>query len=283
MSRLGSPLTHLTVAAAAAISVSGCQPTAAEPTVALVSELYFAAEDPDGVSAGFDLDERTSDEADAGGCGIADLESPEGGLGIDNSFASVLPALELTEGVAVQALIQAAINSGELLLMFEIDGLEQWSPGDCLGLSVLRGTGPPNLGSNDRVLGGQTYDRDPEAPQHTIECAEITGSTLQGTPFAYRLPLQIFDEYIDLTLLDGVIEIDMLGIGEYRGRFGGGVNVQEVKDNMAMIDGVGDEVRSLIDTVLSTRADLQPDAAGICQQISVVFEFTAVSAYLFEE
>ncbi|HCP47227.1 MAG TPA: hypothetical protein DIU15_14385, partial [Deltaproteobacteria bacterium] len=249
---------HLAIFSAAAMTALGCQPQGSEPTVAVVSELYFASEEPSGVSVGFDLDERTSDENDTGGCGIPDLQDPEGRAGIDNSFASVLPALELTEGVAVQALIQAAVNSGELLLMFEMDGLETWTPGACVGLSVLRGTGEPKLGSNDRLLGGQTYDRNLDAPHHAIDCAEITGATLEGSPFEYRLPLQIFDEYIDLTLLDGVIEIDMLGIGEYRGRFGGGVSVQEVKDNMAMIDGVGDEVRSLIDTVLNTRADLQP-------------------------
>jgi len=282
MRTVAIPASRLAVVVATAALGAGCQPGDSEPTVAVVTELYFASEEPNGVSVGFDLDGRTSDADDAAGCGIADLSGPDGGPGIDNSFASVLPALELTEGVAVQALIQAAINSGELLMMLEMDGLHEWSPGTCLGLSILRGEGPPKLGSDDRILAGQTYDRNLEAPHHVIDCAEMTGATLQGAPFEYRLPLHIFDEYIDLTLLEGVIEIDMLGIGEYRGRFGGGVEIQEIRDNMTEIDGVGDEVRSLIDAVLDTRADLAPDASGTCQRISVVFEFTAVSAYLFE-
>ena len=80
-----------------------------------------------------------------------------------------------------------------------------------------------------------------------------------------------------------MLEVHLLGDGRYRGLFGGGVDVEEIRTNVENLDGVGDEVPALINTVLDTRADLSPDSTGNCQRISVVFEFTAVSAYLFDD
>ena len=83
----------------------------------VVSELVFARVDDAGVSKGFDLDEATSDEGGLSGCGIGDYTDPDGSNGVDNAMARLLPALDLTEAVAMEDLILQMINSGELLLM----------------------------------------------------------------------------------------------------------------------------------------------------------------------
>ena len=100
--------------------------------------------------------------------------------------------------------------------------------------------------------------------------------------FTMRLPLSIFDESLDLTLLDGRFEVHRRDDGSYQGLFAGGVTTAEIRANMATLDGVGDEIPILIETAMDSRADLNPDPNGFCSRISVGFTFDAVSAYLFD-
>ncbi len=81
----------------------------------LVRTLVFGPE-LDGVAWGFDLDDHVSTVGDLEGCGKQDLVDPDGNTGIDNAFAGLLPTLEQTEAIAVETLIQDAVNSGALLL-----------------------------------------------------------------------------------------------------------------------------------------------------------------------
>ena len=60
--------------------------------VAVITEMWFARVSDDGVSAGADLDQSE------GGCGVDDFENLQGSSGVDNSFGTMIPILELTEG-----------------------------------------------------------------------------------------------------------------------------------------------------------------------------------------
>ena len=82
---------------------------------------------------------------------------------------------------------------------------------------------------------------------------------------------------------DGIFEIEMASDGIYTGRFAGGIDVAELMANVYSFDGVGDEVIVLLESVLENNADLLPDDSGVCQRLSVGFEFEAVSAYFFED
>lgn len=258
----------------------GCTGTPSEPEVALIQTLTLLREDEGSTSMGWDLDGIVSDDLDPSGCFISDLSHPDGTPGIDNAFGGLLPALEATQGAALGALIQRAVDSGELLLLLELANL-----GDqCLDFNVVRGAGAPALGGHGKILPGQTYDVNPDQPGFAGPCAATdNGTVVRLDDFTMRLPLKIFDESIDLTLLDGRFEMHRRDDGSYRGIFAGGVTTAEIRANMASLDGIGEEVPLLIETAMDNRADLEPDANGFCSRISVGFTFEAVSAYIFEE
>ena len=86
--------------------------------VAVVTEMWFARISDDGFSVGADLDQET------GGCGVEDLDNPQGVSGVDNSFGTLIPILELTEGAAIEVYIQNLINNGEVLIMVEMEDVD---------------------------------------------------------------------------------------------------------------------------------------------------------------
>jgi len=250
--------------------------------LAVLREMSFVREE-DGISDAFDLDGITSDENEPQGCYHADVLGPDGQEGIDNAFANVLPALEVAGGAAIEPLIQASINDGRLLLMIGLDGIEDRQNDECVRMRLSRGAGQPAVGGDGLILPGQTFDPEPERGESVVDCATIEGGVLRGSPFSLRLELNIFDEYIDLTMLDSVMELQLLPEYGYVGRMGGGVSVQEVKDNVATLDGIGDEIPAMIDSILDINADLAPDSFGNCTQMSVAFYFTAAAAFYFAD
>ena len=261
------------------LALLGCEAPVEEAEVLVVNTLELLREEDGRVSEGWDLDGVVSDESDPVGCFIPDLFHPDGSPGIDNAFGGLLPALEATEGAAIGALIQASVDSGELLLVMELVDMGD----DCVDLNVVRGGGVPAIGGHGKILAGQTYDRDVTQPGFEGACAaDDNGQVVRVSDFTMRLPLNIFDESIDLTMLDGRLEIHRRGDGGYRGIFAGGVATAEIRANMALLDGIGDEIPQIMETAMDARADLLPDANGFCSRISVGFTFEAVSAYLFD-
>ncbi|MCA9638968.1 MAG: hypothetical protein KC420_23230, partial [Myxococcales bacterium] len=73
---------------------------------------------------GFDLDDRVSTAGDAEGCRHADFTSPDGITGIDNQLARLLPVVDMMTGGAVDGLVQAAVNNGQLLIAITLDGVD---------------------------------------------------------------------------------------------------------------------------------------------------------------
>lgn len=264
------------------LAAGGCAPSAEapEPVTSLLRTVDFVREEADGISAGFDLDGRTSDDTDSSGCFIPDFTHPDGTQGIDNRFARILPAIENLGGAALEALVQAAVDSGELLLIAELRGLDDPWDDDCVDVSLLRGRGAPAIGSDGLLLPDQTFDRDLDAPAASVSCATLEGGVLRARPMTMRLPLAVFDEWIDLTLIDGTLEITTTDTG-WDVMIGGGVGVVEIQDNVASLDGIGDDIPVLIETVLGVHADLAPNAWGGCDRISVTLRAEAVPAYLF--
>jgi hypothetical protein len=262
------------------MGLASCVPPS-EPELLVIRDLTFIREDAEGISDGFDLDGVVSDENDPQGCFREDLVDSQGNPGIDNAFSNILPALELTEASAIEPLIKAAIDEGRLLLMLEIDGLDDRSEDDCVDLRLSRGTGPPAVGGDGLILPGQTYERDLDAPESFMECGLLSGGVLTAAPLNMRLPLEVFDEQVDVSLYDGIFEITLLPDGTYQGRFAGGIDIAALMANVYTFDGVGDEVFDLLDSVLGINADLLPNEDGICQRLSVGFNFEAVSAYFF--
>lgn len=269
------------------LSLAGCvpeepEPAATEPEIAVVSHLGFGREEPEGQSLGHDLDGRISAEDDAQGCGVVDLTHVvTGEPGIDNSFAGLLPALELAGAGPLEDLIQNSVLSGELLILLEMQGLND-PAAECIDLTLARAVGPPRLGGDGAILPGQTFERDLEAPSAQVPCAQANGATLRGEDLELRLPLRVFDEFIDITLYDGVIEAEMDEDGSMTGVISGGLSVLELEQNVAALDGIGDQIPALIGPLLDANADLAPTGFGSCSELSVVLTFETVSAYVFD-
>ena len=99
-----------------------------DTVVALVSSLGFARRDEEGHTSGFDLDGDVTELGDSRGCGIPDQTSAEGVPGIDSAFSGILPALEATQAVAVNGLIEDSILSGELLILLELSRVDDLHP-----------------------------------------------------------------------------------------------------------------------------------------------------------
>ena len=100
--------------------------------VAIITEMWFARVN-EGVTNSVNLD------GDEPGCGQEDYVSPNGDAGVDNSFGSLIPILELTEGAAIEVYIQDLINNGEVLIMLEMEDLDDPYEDECVNFNLLRG------------------------------------------------------------------------------------------------------------------------------------------------
>lgn len=252
-----------------------------ETEVLVLSQIRFAREQG-GISEGFDLDGETSVGGGSTGCGVADATTADGTPGIDNSFARLLPALELTEGAAIEAIIQEAINSGGLLAMVRLDDVEDPVDDACVDLSVLGAVGVPMVGADGVILPAQTFDPDPDTPESRVPGASIDGGVIEDGPVDLDLPFRFLDADVVFHVQSGRLRLVRAEDGSYSGLVGGGIAIQTLSD-LAHDTGIGAEVEDLLDAVLGVSADLAPGPDGACEQISVTLEFEAIQAFFYQE
>lgn len=246
----------------------------------VIQKLTFVRQEA-GLSEGFDLDGDVSAMGGATGCGVADLSSPGGETGIDNAFSFLLPALELTEAAAVEGLIQATIDSGDLLIAAELGELDDPVDDDCVDLWVGRASGVPLRGTDGRILSGQTFDVDTTSPSVSVEQVPLAGGILEA-PVEMRIPVTIFDVSLDFTLENGRIRSEILPDGRIVGMFGGGVDIASLLQ-IALEENVDSGLYGVLEPLLTSWSDLAPDESGQCQQLSITFAFEAVPAFWYPE
>ncbi len=240
--------------------------------VAVITEMWFARIN-DGESWGADLD---GGEA---GCGVEDLTDPEGNGGIDNGFGALLPALELTEGAAIEVYIQNLINSGEILILVEMEDVDDPDEDACVNVNLLRGLGEPTVGTDKIIESGQTFDRDLDLPLSRTEGQSIVDGSLTATPLEFSLPFTIFDVNLTFNLQESTLRFDQGVEGHHTGYLAGGLFTEEIT---GFVEGREDiDIGDLVVTMVENRADLWPDESGVCQGISVVFEFKAKPAFFY--
>ncbi|MEZ4433847.1 MAG: hypothetical protein R3F65_15690 [bacterium] len=249
--------------------------------VAVARTLRFVRAE-DGVSEGFDLDAHVSGRTDPIGCRVADFEAPDGTPGIDNAFSQLLPLIEAGGGQALEGLVQSAVNEGDMLVVFELDGLDDLIDDDRLSLSVFRGTGDPFIGTDDRIEPWQTYDIDMAAPWSHDADARLTGGVIEAGPIDFELPIFVFDFEFMITARDARLRLELGPHGPVRGVLGGAISIQNMLDIVENIDG-GQQLPGIIRTLGATYADLDPDEAGNCQSLSVAIAFDLTGAFFFED
>jgi len=246
-----------------------------------MSAMTFSRATDEGISAGFDLDGEVTDAGDSSGCGIGDYVDPDGTPGIDNAFARLIPALEQTEAQAVEGLLENAITSGELLLMFEILGLDDPQDDDCVGFGMLQGTGEPLIGTDGELLWGQTLARDPDSPSTALDAMEVIDGRLVARPLTISLPLQVFDVSLSFDIEDGAFSADIAADGSFAGHFAGGLDIAYVLQ-IAAEENVDPELKPLLESLLYLNADLEPDADGECTKVAVTFDYQAIPAFFHD-
>ncbi|MEZ4321368.1 MAG: hypothetical protein R3F61_28095 [Myxococcota bacterium] len=239
----------------------------------LIQQIRFVRQ-TDGVSEGFDLDGQTDT------CDVDDYVSPEGTESVDNAFAALLPALELTEARTMEDIIADSIRSGRLLLLIDLDDLDQDADDACVDVTLQRGSGVPMLGNDGEVLPGQTFDLDLDVPPSRVESATLSNHRVTASPLELTLPIQIFEYEFDFSLSDAVLQVTMEEDGRMHGLLAGGLSIQSVLD-VASNPDVDPSLLPLIEGLLPLFADLEPDANGECQKLSMTFEFEAIDAFRF--
>ena len=275
---LGPPVSALL------LGLLACQPTegpapAEEPTVTLFSVVGF---EPiiDGTSRGFDLDGAATSAGEPTGCGRPDFTTPDGVPGVDNAFGPLLPVIASLGGEALQSLVQNSVLSGELLLLVELDDLDATPVGTCTTGRIVRGDGLPFLGTDGQILPFQTFSVHPDFPSAELTCAEPqSDGSLLVDGVELRLPLQVFDETIDLTMTGGRMSLTPTDTG-WSGLVGGGVSVDELAANVFGFDAIPEELETGVVAAARLAADLNPDDTGVCQHLSVTLAFDAVPAFL---
>ena len=88
----------------------------------------------------------------------------------------------------------------------------------------------------------------------------------------------MLDKYLTFEMNSGGVYAQLMPDGTVSGFFGGGLPMEYLYE-ISAFDEVN--ITDLLNDLLGTAADLSPDENGVCQEISVVFEFTAIPGYLY--
>jgi hypothetical protein len=245
----------------------------------VVSRLTFGRQEPMGVTWGFDLDGVDSTSTDPQGCYKADMVDPEGNTGIDSAFSGLVPALEATEAAAIEGLIEDSILTGELQLLFTIDGVDDPANDDCVSVEVAEGSEAPLLATDGTLLDWQTLTRDPTVARERASQLALEDGTVTATDLELHLALEVLGEPVIFDMMAGAMRIDVADDGYMSGFFGGGVAIAQI---MAVSDSDEIGISELVESLVTTAADLNPGADGQCEELSITFEFEATPAYLFD-
>ncbi len=247
-------------------------------THVLVMDRLLLARQEDGVVEGFNLDGEDDDD-----CGLGDFVDSEGTTGIDNAFSRLIPALETTEAAGVEDVVFEAINNGSLLLMIELAAVDDLEQDPCVEMTVGQGQGEPRVGTNGSLLPGQTFDRHATAPTASASGLGVEDGRVMGSGLDLALPIEILGTPLEFEMVDGALRVDIdPGTGGATGVMGGSIDIDDLLD-LVSDNGIAEEVAQVLTGLLDAAADMDPDGDGECRHLSVAFEFSAVTAYFYED
>ncbi len=243
----------------------------------------FTRLDKDGRAPGFDLDNKVSDGSDDSTCDQSDFLAPDGTPGIDNQFATLVPLIEATGISAVEKLLQASIESGGILLLFELDGLDDLVNDPDVHLRVRAAFGAPLLGTDGKLLTDQTFHVSPRDPHVDAGKAVVKDGWLESTPFDLDLPVQVFGKDYTLEARGTHVRFHIVDSERIdQGILGAGITISSV---LAIAKkGAEDQgdILPIVTSLVSGKGDLAKNATtGECDQMSAALQFTGVAAFFF--
>jgi len=224
---------------------------------------------------GLDLDGRVSDEADETGCLKPDYVAPDGRQGIDNQFTTMVGTLEEALSENVDDLLREAITSGELLFVVELIDGEGMTTVEWGAAELPAGSGALVSEPTGELASDQTFVR--SEPAHAGQSSirgdvveaplgDVTVALAADSTTTIELPLR--QARLRVPFDDG-----LPATGTLSGRLW-------IEDLLVTVPDLDPDSPSLLRATLERQADLDPDAAGVCQSISIAFAMDLVPARL---
>jgi len=256
---------------------SQCPSTPMERSL-VVTRMRFVKATMPGVVDGFDLDGRVSRNDDAASCRRVDFTSPDGTTGVDNQLSLLVPVLETQTAGALDEAVQAAINSGQLLLSMSIEGLDDRRDDPCVQLVFRQLRGMPFVGSDQRLDPGQTFETARDQPVSRVT-GRMRNGVIEAGPFPLALPVAVLDARFVLNLHNARIRLRWRPDDTFDGMVGGGIPADELIATVQTL-GIPQELRSLVARLVNGITDLDPDADGNCRRFSSALSFEGRGAFV---
>lgn len=260
--------------------LAACGGTEVEPgpTRSSVFSVVSFEREADGVSAGMNLDGYVSTTNDDRACKKEDFLAPDGTEGVDNQLATLLPLIDLVGENAVEEILQIAVDEGRLLIVADLAIAEDGTA----TVDILRGQDVPLLGTDGRILGGQTLGLSDEPPLGSTEGAMVDADTLETAPFNLRFPVLVFTQLYEVTFEDAVVRFELDEAGHVKsGLMAGGVPIVELIDLLETAANFGQDFADLFGDAVRESGDLARASDGTCQNMSASISFEAVPTFKF--
>lgn len=261
--------------------------TPAEETIertVLLSEINLVfGEDDNGRLDGIDLDE--SDDADglnADSCFKPDATAPDGRAGIDNQFAFIGGLIAGQLGGDPDALVQASINDGRILILFELIGLNDPLNDDNVTVRIHFGSGPVNVGTDGLPEPGQSFDIRANSPPIEVRNVRLVDGRMEVRGFDITVEVNVLQAFFLVNIRNAHLILDVDEDGFATGILGGGIDREELRTIIAE-DEVLAEALSTVEPFLRTIGDLEPDGTGLCSQVSWGFRIGGRPAFILPE
>lgn len=261
--------------------LASCSPTCGGP-VYVANEIRFITADADGIAPGFNLDGIDSSGDEPGDCHTADLTAPDGTPGIDNQFAAMFALLPAQVYEIVPAAIDNAIREGGLLFTTEFVGLDDFTTPSNIDLVFRYGMDQPLLGTDGRLLPGQTLKLDSE-PMLGIGSANVEAGHIFGGPFDLLFRLRFLATPVAFRFQYAHIDITATADGGIAGILGGIVSLDDVLSVVGLLGGDDTELRETLKAILPAFADIKHPETGRCDSISAAIGFSAIPAFIYDD
>ncbi len=280
---------------AVAVALAGC---GGEASVALctdsgrtegvvVTYATFARQLDETTAEGLDLDGVVSDGTGEVGCYKPDFTSPEGAKGVDNQLATLLPLVEEFVGTEnIDALLGAAIENGQLLIVMNVRGIDDPTNDACVDVAFGAGQGMPLLDANGVYEKYPSFTWNvPEDPVSVVRNGRIEDGVLTVGPGKLVLPVRILDANFALELshahVRAEVTLDEGGGIALSGIAGGGLDVEAFGEIVNGLN-IGDDVKGAVVPLVKGKADLAMDADGYCHEISAALRLESTPAFVLE-
>jgi len=254
----------------------------------VINVLSLADLEADGTTAGFNVDGDSVVECNgltAGDTAELNGTAPDNGTGIDNALGPALAGI-------VGSSIQDGVDSGSVLLMLEVRGVDSFTSDSCVGVNFFIGALPngvdaPDLDAAGRVAAGQTFDIVSTSftdglggtmPRIQFGSASIVGGRLRGGPADFPLSLSLLGVNLTLTIRSASLRFDITPTTIGIGRLGGALNTEEVVTAVQGIPDLAMYVEIVMDT-LNNSADIDENSSpDSCEAGSIALKLDGVTA-----